>query len=132
MIEALGAHEVLLRHEALEPGGFPPEGCAVKILVTSPFSTSEVHTMFPSNEEDEEELYSILDVAEMPIVGSDRFKSSGILNCVQYVRRSEAVFCHDKLWSKLHMKEMKRLTGGGCHHLGHDLIMPDEDLAASI
>lgn len=61
--------DISRRHEALQRGGFPPEGCAVKVLVTSPFSTSELHSMFQSDDEGEDEYSSILDMAEMPMVG---------------------------------------------------------------
>lgn len=95
MIEVLlGAHKVLLRHEALEPGGFPPEGCAVKVLVTSLFNASEVHNMFQSNEEDEEEYFSILDMAEMPIVGYE-------ISPLQYESRCMTVTWKGMLISKI-------------------------------
>lgn len=61
--------DISRRHEALQRGGLPPQGCALKLLVTSPFRVSELHTLFQSDEEDEEEYSSILDMAEMPMVG---------------------------------------------------------------
>lgn len=61
--------DISRRHEALQRGGFPPEGCALKVLVTSPFSTSELHNLFQGDDECEEEFSSMLDMAEMPTVG---------------------------------------------------------------
>lgn len=40
--------------------------------------------------------------------------SSGVLVCVQYVLRSAAVFCHDRLQSKSPVRQLRRLCEA-CH-----------------